>query len=146
MIADITRAERYLFVSEEILPLPLLVYKACQAFAGVVFCIYVLLKQNWPHLALILLTLAVWPFGLKQWNTSKVSLQITVYIFQFREDPIVNSPFSHQSVSAFVSLSASKVHLTILSSPPLSLPHFSACLSAEIIPGDLRTAIMIHLS
>lgn len=51
MIADITQADRYLFVSEEILPLPLLVYKTWHSFASLVFWIYALLKQNWFHLA-----------------------------------------------------------------------------------------------
>lgn len=52
MIVDIAQVERYLFVSEGILQLGLCVYKTRQAFASLVFWIYGLLKQNWPHLPL----------------------------------------------------------------------------------------------
>ena len=71
--------------------------------ASLLFWIYVLLKQNVSHLPpviLILLTLFVWPCGLKQWNTKEVSSQITIYILSSeREALIVNPPFLHQSLS-----------------------------------------------
>lgn len=84
MVVDITWVERYLFVSEGIVHLARLVYETWQAFANPVFWIYVLLKQNWPHLPRSPIH-SFWlcffdPCGLKQWKTKDVSLQITIYI------------------------------------------------------------------
>ena len=145
MMVDVTRAERYLFTSEGILQFPPLVYETWQAFASLVFWIYVLLKQNWPHLPLpvifMLLTLLIWPCGLKQWNTKEVSLKITIYILG-SEALIVNSPFFHQSLSDCVSLSASQVSLTISLPPSLAAPPHPHTHTAE---RDPRTTAMTHL-